>query len=330
MGLFKNSTFQNPVFFKESNRAILELNMLKSILEKTHDTSLERKAKLISFGIEGEKNIHFELQNSHMPMYVLHDIYLEDDGLSAQIDYIIMTKKKIFIIECKNLIGTITIDHNGNFTREYMINNHRIKEGVYSPITQNKRHLDLIKQLREKDMGYIQKKLFDKYFYNDYLSLIVLANPKSILNSRYAHKEIKDKVIKADQLIRYIQETTKNDNNVYSEEDLKNLSQWFMKHHIEREIEIPNDIIQETHCQKEQQIVDNNNDLINELKKYRLNLSRKNNIKPYVIFTNQQLDSLIEMLPTTIDELKKISGFGEVKCERYGHEIIEIIKKYKS
>jgi len=43
-------------------------------------------------------------------MYILHDIYLEVDGLSAQIDYIVVTRKIIFIIECKNLIGNIEVD----------------------------------------------------------------------------------------------------------------------------------------------------------------------------------------------------------------------------
>jgi hypothetical protein len=30
-----------------------------------------------------------------------------------------------------------------------------------------------------------------------------------------------------------------------------------------------------------------------------------------------------------LDELRKISGFGEVKCEKYGEAIIEIVGKYK-
>lgn len=36
---------------------------------------------------------------------------------------------------------------------------------------------------------------------NFYKSLIVLANPKTVVNDRYAQKEVKDKVIRADQLI---------------------------------------------------------------------------------------------------------------------------------
>lgn len=43
----------------------------------------------------------FELKNSHMPMYILHDIFFEENGLTTQIDYIVITRKVILIIECK-------------------------------------------------------------------------------------------------------------------------------------------------------------------------------------------------------------------------------------
>ena len=97
--LFKDK-LKEPVIYKGSNKAI-----------KTHTSKeLEKKARLIQYGIEGEENILFELKNSHFPMYVLHDIYMVDHDLSAQIDYIIITPSMVYFIECKNLIGTIMID----------------------------------------------------------------------------------------------------------------------------------------------------------------------------------------------------------------------------
>lgn len=48
-----------------------------------------------------------------MPMVVLHDIYLEDGDLSAQIDYLVFTRKLCCIIECKNLYGDIEINNAG-------------------------------------------------------------------------------------------------------------------------------------------------------------------------------------------------------------------------
>ena len=60
----------------------------------------------------------FELKNSNMDMYVLQDIYIEtEDGRGAQIDFIVITEKITFFIECKNLVGNIDVDSKGNFVR---------------------------------------------------------------------------------------------------------------------------------------------------------------------------------------------------------------------
>lgn len=41
-------------------------------------------------------------------------------------------------------------------------------------------------------------------FFNSHKSIVVLANPKTVLNARFAKKEVKDQVIRADQLNSYI------------------------------------------------------------------------------------------------------------------------------
>ncbi len=47
-------------------------------------------------------------------MFVIHDLCLEKDDLSAQIDFLICTRKHIYIIECKNLYGNIEIDEKSH------------------------------------------------------------------------------------------------------------------------------------------------------------------------------------------------------------------------
>lgn len=59
MSLFQKNNFKGPVFFKESLRANKELQQINDILKYTKDSQLEKKAKLISFGIEGEKKHSF-------------------------------------------------------------------------------------------------------------------------------------------------------------------------------------------------------------------------------------------------------------------------------
>jgi hypothetical protein len=69
------------------------------------------------------------------------------------------------------------------------------------------------------------------------ISLVVLANPKTVLNAKFAKKETKEKVIRADQLVKYIKDIYENSKaTAYSEEGLLEWAQSFLNLHKEREI----------------------------------------------------------------------------------------------
>ena len=163
-------------------------------------------------------------------MYVLHGITLKIDELSAQIDYILVTRKTTFIIECKNLIGNIEIDSQGNFIRTFNFKGRYIKEGIYFPITQNQRHLDVIKRIKkESKSNIIMKMLVEKFFDENYKSIVVLANARTYLNYKFAKKEVKDKVIRTDQLIDFIKKSNADaDLQALNDEDLKKEQKAFL------------------------------------------------------------------------------------------------------
>jgi superfamily II DNA helicase RecQ len=64
-------------------------------------------------------------------------------------------------------------------------------------------------------------------------------------------------------------------------------------------------------------------------KAYRLDKSREEKIKPYFIYNDNQLKDLIAKMPRNKEELQTVSGFGEVKANKYGDDILKIIKKYE-
>ena len=204
------SDLKGPVFYKDDSEAEKELEYLKSL--KT-TAEIESQIKLVEAGIVGEKQIRFELENGHIPCYVLHDLYLEYEGLSAQIDYLIICRKCNYVIECKNLYGNIEIDSQGNFTRVFNYGKTYRKEGIYSPITQNERHIRLIKQMI-RDRSFIHKLAFNEGEDEIWKSIVVLANPKTYLNNKYAKKEVKEKVIRADQLVNFIKKTESASKNM--------------------------------------------------------------------------------------------------------------------
>ena len=69
-----------------------------------------------------------------------------------------------------------------------------------------------------------------------------------------------------------------------------------------------------------------NEKLYNALRVYRYKKAGELHYKPYHIFNNLQLDSIIFYMPKTIEELSKISGFTEKKCKAYGEDIIALVK----
>lgn len=146
MGMFDK--IKEPVFLKEGSSAgkqLEELTALRENIPLSAKKDFERDLRLLKAGIYGEDHIAYEIKNSHMPMWVIHDFYIEYEGLTAQIDYLIITRKRNFIIECKNLIGNIEVNSSGDFIRIF---ENGKKEGIYSPITQNRRHLELIRKMR--------------------------------------------------------------------------------------------------------------------------------------------------------------------------------------
>ena len=206
----KNNDIFNPfketIFIKEDSSLEEQLQELKEIQENNNSPELAKDINLIELGIKGENEISFELKNSNLGLYVLRDVTIKVDDIKAQIDYVVISKGYTYLIECKNLIGNIYVDNHGQFQREYELNNKKIKESIYSPYTQAIRHKEILKRRWMTSKNKLTIAIREKYFDNLwYKPLVVLANPKSILNIKYAPKDIKNKVIRADALVRQIQ-----------------------------------------------------------------------------------------------------------------------------
>ena len=146
------TTINNPIFTKEFNKNNKQIEELEKLLQTVSGNSriyIENDLKKLKYGDIGENNIYYELKNSFIPMVCLHDLRIEYKGFIAQIDFIVITTKYIYIIECKNLIGDIMVTKDGEFIRNKKNTYGKIvsKEGMYSPIVQNEKHINLIKEL---------------------------------------------------------------------------------------------------------------------------------------------------------------------------------------
>ena len=189
MGLFHKP---EVVILKESCDSIDYLEKLQKLRSKISDNStitekIDKEIAITEAGIYGENSVLFELKNSGIDLVVLR-----------------VTPYVNVIIECKNLFGNIEINNKGDFIRTFDYKGHRYKEGIYSPITQNERHLEVYKNCFERNKGLLKKFFIGKYFTDYNKSIVVLANPKTVVNDKFAKKEIKQQVIRGDQLINYL------------------------------------------------------------------------------------------------------------------------------
>lgn len=168
--------------------------------------------------------------------------------------------------------------------------------------------------------------------------IVVAVNSKTIINSRYAKKEIKEHIIKHDQLINKMKELVdaNRDGYWFTEEKMYSIADTLLKYNStyifgynkkyeslfdsDEKFQLSNkDIAREEPIEETA--------LYKELRKYRLDKSREENVKPYFLYSNLQLQALVKAKPKSIEELRKVNGFGNVKCERYGKDIVEIVNR---
>lgn len=68
-------------------------------------------------------------------------------------------------------------------------------------------------------------------------------------------------------------------------------------------------------------------DIYNALSAWREHKASEENLSPYVIARNSWLKEIIKMNPSTPKDLMAIKGFGERRANKYGKDIIAIIRK---
>lgn len=68
--------------------------------------------------------------------------------------------------------------------------------------------------------------------------------------------------------------------------------------------------------------------LFSLLKDLRKDISRKENLPPFVIFQDPSLEDMAIQYPVTIDELLQITGVGLGKAQKYGKPFLDLISQY--
>jgi superfamily II DNA helicase RecQ len=71
-----------------------------------------------------------------------------------------------------------------------------------------------------------------------------------------------------------------------------------------------------------------NIELFELLRELRNDIAKENDLIHYQIFTQKALYEICEVLPINKKKLLEINGFGKVRVEKYGNQILEVIRDY--
>lgn len=392
---------KDTIFLKKFNKENYNLKKLENMSTKVKDYNIkkqiDREISLMKWGLEGESSVYFELKNSLLPMICLHDIRIEVGDLNAQIDFLVLTNKFIYIFETKHLVGDITINEEGSFIRIINENGYKKEEGMYNPITQGERHSRILRKFFE--VNNILKNIEDFPI----KSIAILANPKTLLSKENAPSHIKDNIYRCDQIVHFLQKEFSNEEYeiMISDSKLESIGFQILKNNrpIEYNYEVKyglnksnysgikdnkfyskkstvvelqnyignlsssssNDIYKTSNKIEDDEfiILDTENHNISieakfskyepttpietrclvDFKEYRKKIeselrhirkvrSKQLKIEAYKLFTNKQLDKILNCLPDTIEDLKILNIIPREGYLNVGEEIVGIIKKY--
>ncbi len=338
INFIKHNQIKGPEVVKDID--FKEIETLESYLGKVGDDQkdlIQSQVNKCKFGLDGEQRVMYELKHLKVPALIIHDLTLFDKNAEqSQIDFVVLTANCGFVIESKSLTGNVTINSDGDFKRQFVNSEGKVykTEGMYSPIRQNEIHIDVLNDFISNN------KLIKNYPIE---SIVVISNSKTIINKSYASKNMKDIIVKYDQLDNKILRSMSLHADVdVSDGKLKELANSLIENDTPRVIDyvsslklklVDDSIQEETIKVQEKGFIDNaevaqkisDDSLINSLKAYRLQKSKELRCQPYFVFNNQLMSDIILKMPKNKTELVEVPGFGEKKYELFGKDILKII-----
>lgn len=340
MGLFDK--FTDTIIFKTDSELRSRYDALNHLIQEyPNNDDLTKEYQIIKAGLAGEDEIEYQLKKSHVGMYVLRDVKVRYEDLTAQIDYVVLTPVYTYLIECKNLTGNIIVDEKGDFIREIIVNGKKVRKGMYSPLRQVEAQKEVLRKIWENTHSKLAKFIFSAGFDKNKKVLVVVANKDTVLNTRFAPKDIKYSVIRADSLVKQIQHDIDHvDAKEYhfSKKDMEKLAQsyldnlddsksenYYESYKEKFNLDKTNLKYSENSSYSDVEDIDHDQELRDKLIRLRKYRSKGMNIPAYYIFSNDELDKLVKYKPMTLDELKKSNILPAVKVNSHGELIVNVI-----
>ncbi len=148
------------MIFKEIDNKDEEISTLKKLYKQSQSDKQKqlilKDLKALENGYQAEKDnayyLDFEFKDSKK-FVLLHDIRIEHNGLTAQFDHILIGTSGVTALESKSFKGELTINDDTSLTVKYG----KFTKTYPSPVEQNKRHLQVLKQFIEDNIELPQR-----------------------------------------------------------------------------------------------------------------------------------------------------------------------------
>lgn len=135
---------------KLGNETEKQINVLRDLLNNSNSTAqkklIKSDLKRLENGYKSEKDnayyLDFAFKDSTHSI-ILHDIRLEHNGRTAQIDHIFIGRTGITVLESKSFTGELTIKDDSSLVVKY----EKTINTYPNPIEQNNRHIQVLKEL---------------------------------------------------------------------------------------------------------------------------------------------------------------------------------------
>ena len=232
---------------RQTSLTILKLEALLRRLPSNHPQrkNIEESLKKYYAGFRGEEAIDYYLNDlDEEPYFIFQDIRLPcKDGTFFQLDFLILTTFFILIIEVKNITGILYFDRE--FHQLIRITSEK-EEAFHDPIIQVRKHVYQLYRWLENN----------KFPAVPISSIIAISHPTTIIKATPNHKEISNLVIHAAKIPeKFISFKNRFKHAVLTNKDMKKLSRYLMKEHVELDPDIltrfqisPSEIIRGVLC----------------------------------------------------------------------------------
>lgn len=322
-------------------RELMDKKKNESSALKIND--IDHRILLFKIGEIGENKVLDELKYSFYPMYILNDIEINIGEFHCQIDFIIITKKSMYLIECKNTKFNVKIDASGSF---FLLTEGK-KSRTFSVLNQIERQKMILEQL---DLGVEIKEMHPVVVYANEETGIEIEDKDALrgidvinldrLNSLIREKEKDLKEIYTVEEIEKIKNSLINPdikNNDYIEEDTVKWEEYELRLLLEKNINEKKALekIAEKNVLKNVKSEFNGSKIsISEfkdvLKKYLERKSEKLGVTSSSLMTEVMRDEILEKMPTTVNQLSKLLVSNSIYFHKISNDLLAMINNVKT